>query len=105
MRTRKKKLADYGITREEETELFRLARLEENKEVLCKAAEVTNSFLAPYLIKSLQDGSGYYRIFGKMGLRPCTGADFYGYKRKTLAVFKILLREQEYRQGTKRRVG
>ena len=91
MRTRKKKLADYGIGEERGTELLKLAALEENQETVCRAANLSNPYLAPYLVRSLQQGIGYYKLFGKMYFRPCTGADFYGYRRKALAIFNRLL--------------
>lgn len=91
MRTREKKLADYGISEERGAELMKLAALEENQETVCRAANLSNPYLAPYLVKSLQQGVGYYKLFGKMYFRPCTGADFYGYRRKTLSIIDRLL--------------
>lgn len=47
MRTRKKKLADYGIGEERGTELLKLAALEENQETVCRAANLSNPYLVP----------------------------------------------------------
>lgn len=91
MRIRAKKLIHYGISKERGQELLRLAMMEENRQAVCKAAEESNSYLAPYLVKSLRQGVGYYQIMGTMYFRPCTAADFYGYRRKTLAIFDRLL--------------
>ena len=97
MRTREKKLSDYGITEERGRELLRLAALEENRQAVCEAAEESNPYLAPYLVKSLRQGVGYYQVMGAMYFRPCTAADFYGYRRKTLAAFDKLLTGKEDR--------
>ena len=41
MRTRDKSLSDYGIDCSRTAELMELARLEENKGLICKAAELS----------------------------------------------------------------
>lgn len=91
MRTREKKLSDYGISEARGRELLRLAALEENRQAVCEAAMESNPYLAPYLVKSLRQGVGYYQMMGIMYFRPCTSADFYGYRRKALAAFDRLL--------------
>lgn len=95
MRTRKKKLTDYGISEQRGTELLKLAALEENQETVCRAANMSNPYLAPYLVKSLQKKVGYDRLFGSMYFRPCIRQDFYGYRRKTLAIIDQLLADME----------
>lgn len=70
---------------------MRLAALEENQDIVRRAARESNPYLAPYLVKSLRQGVGYYQLMGTMYFRPCTSADFYGYRRKALAAFDRLL--------------
>lgn len=94
MRTREKKLVHYGIGEKRGRELLMLATLEENRQAVCEAAEKSNPSLAPYLAKSLRGKVGYDRIFGKMYYRPCTRADFYAYRRKTLAIFGKLMEKE-----------
>ena len=99
MRTREKRLMDYGITARRGHELIILAQQEENKEILEEAAEVSNSYLAPYLVRSLTSGRnqkgqskvGYRTLFKYAPYPPCKEDDFYAYKRKTLAVFNTFL--------------
>ena len=91
MRIRKKKLTDYGISEERGAELLELAAMKENQRTVCKAASLSNPYLAPYLVKSLQEKVGYDRLFGSMYFRPCVRQDFYGYRRKTLAIIDRLL--------------
>lgn len=93
MRTRHRKLIHYGITEARGQELLKLAAQENNWDLVCRAAELSNSFLSPYLVKSLQQEIGYDKVFGKRYFYPCTKADFYGYRRKTLAILDRLLAE------------
>lgn len=94
MRTRHRKLIHYGITEARGQELLKLAAQENNWDLVCRAAELSNSFLSSYLVKSLQEGIGYDKVFGQRYFYPCTKADFYGYRRKTLAMFDRLLAEE-----------
>lgn len=91
MRTRAKRLIHYGITEERGQELLKLATLEENRQAVYEAAEKSNPLLAPYLAKSLREKVGYDRLFGKMFYQPCTRADFYAYRRKTLAILNGMM--------------
>ncbi len=94
MRTRNRKLIHYGITEARGRELLQLATQEDYRDLVCQAAELSNSYLASYLVKSLRQGIGYDRIFGRRYIYPCTRADFYGYRRKTLAIIDRLLAEK-----------
>lgn len=92
MRTREKKLSDYGISPERAQELLLLARQEQNRNLLCRAAESSCPGLSDSLVKSLTEGVGYWSICSWVYI-PATKADFYGYRRKTLAVFNNLLQD------------
>ncbi len=90
MRTREKKLEDYGISRDRAQELLILARQEQNRALLCRAAENSCPWLSECLVQSLTGGGGYDRLYMRIYV-PATKADFYGYRRKTLAAFHDLL--------------
>ncbi len=92
MRTREKKLSDYGISPERAQELLLLARQEQNRDLLRRAAENSCPGLSDSLVKSLTEGIGYWTICSWVYI-PATKADFYGYRRKTPAVFNNLLRD------------
>ena len=90
MRTRDKSLSDYGIVCSRTAELMELARLEENKGLICKEAELSNPGLSTFIIESLTQKRGYDRIYIKSYI-PAKRDDFYAYRRKTLALFSLLL--------------
>lgn len=54
MRTRAKRLIHYGITEERGRELLKLAALEKKQDIVRRAAMESNSYLAPYLVRSLR---------------------------------------------------
>ncbi len=91
MRTREKKLSDYGISPARAQELLLLARQEQNRDLLRRAAENSCPGLSDSLVKSLTEGIGYWSICSWVYI-PATKADFYGYRRKTLATFDNLLK-------------
>lgn len=91
MRTREMKFSDYGISPERAQELLLLARQEQNRDLLRRAAESSCPGLSDSLVKSLTEGIGYWSICSWVYI-PATKADFYGYRRKTLAVFNNLLK-------------
>lgn len=90
MRTREKKFSDYGISHERAQELLALARQEQNRTLLCRAAENSCPWLSDCLVRSLTGGGGYESLYIRTYI-PATKADFYGYRRKTLAAFNDLL--------------
>lgn len=90
MRTREKQFRHYGICQERVQELLILAKAEENQELLQKAAGNSCAWLSEYLIRSLSSGIGYEQMY-KQTYIPATKADFYAYRRKTLAAFHTLL--------------
>ncbi len=92
MRTREKKLEDYGISKDRAQELLILARQEQNMDLLRRAAESSCPGLSDSLVKSLTEGIGYWTICSWVYI-PATKADFYGYRRKTLAAFNNLLQD------------
>lgn len=93
MRTREKKLSDYGIGRERAQELLMLARQEKNRTLLCEAAKNSCPWLSDCLVWSLTEGIGYWSICSWVYI-PATKADFYGYRRKALAAFDDLLKRK-----------
>lgn len=94
MRTREKQFRHYGICQERVQELLILAKTKEKRELLQKAAESSCAWLSEYLIHSLSSGIGYEKMY-KQTYIPATKVDFYAYRRKTLAVFHILLLDAE----------
>lgn len=90
MRTRQKGLQHYGIDRERGKELLLLARQEQNRNLLIQAAKESNPELAHYLVMSLSCGMSYMEIY-KREFVPLPEKDFYGYRRKALAIFNRLL--------------
>ena len=53
-----------------------------------------NDFLASHLVKSFTESVGYRQIFKNSNSceLPCTENDFYGYKRKALHEFDLLVK-------------
>ena len=94
MRTRHMVWSHYGITGERAHELQELAKLEENLELVQIAAEQSRSELAKYIVESLVEGIGYDRLYRKYWL-PYTADDFYGYKRRAIFIFDMLLKLQK----------
>ena len=54
MRIRDKSLSDYGIDCSRAAELVELARLEENKGLICKAADLSNPGLSTFIIDNIK---------------------------------------------------
>ena len=80
MRTRDKSLSDYGIDCSRAAELVELARLEENKGLICKAADLSNPGLSTFIIESLTQKKGYDRIYNELPrskLRGIEGCNLY----------------------------
>ena len=104
MRTREMTITDYGIDESCERELLEMATMPENQKFLSIAANVSNSYLAPYLVRSLtsgryQDGRlklGYRSLFKGCYYRPCKEDDFYAYRRLTLAIFHSLIKSRQF---------
>ena len=94
MRTRQKGLQYYGISKERNRELLALARLEHNRGLLLHAAEESNPQIARYLVKGLSQGVSYAEMY-KREFVPLPEKDFYGYRRKALAIFNHLLIEEK----------
>ena len=96
MRTRVKRMLDYGIDEVRCKELLELAKCEDNQRILEMAAKASNDYLAQYLVISLQKkGVGFRSLFKDEVYLPCTEDDFYAYKRRTLALFDIFLKVEE----------
>ena len=94
MRTRYMGYIHYGISTERSEELQELAKLDENRELVQIAAEQSQPELAKYIVESLVEGIGYDRLYRKYWL-PYTADDFYGYKRRAIFIFDMLLKLQK----------
>ncbi|MCD8371232.1 MAG: hypothetical protein LUC94_13090 [Clostridiales bacterium] len=89
MRTRHKRLTDYGIPESEVNGLYDLCRnLDDRGRELLHVAAVDSCppGIAEYIFKSLTDGSSYDAM-SKSQWIPIGRDDFYGYRRKALAKF------------------
>ena len=93
MRTREKRYADYGLTDSKAKELMAFCRNPDNAEIVRRAVVAANPLLSDNLFVSLTEGKGNDRQYRYIYRPPATKADFYAYRRLTLAVLDILLRE------------
>lgn len=86
MRTRYKRLRDFGLTVEEANELRTWCRtcLPEERELIRKAADMANPQLSRWLYQSLVRGQSYDTMLAKEYI-PIRREDFYAYQRATLA--------------------
>lgn len=91
MRTRDMGYDDYLIQDGEEKALIEDCRKVENKQLLIKAAYEANMWLADDIIYSLFKGLSYDKICFIRDI-PCKKVDFYGYRRKTLAIYRDMTR-------------
>lgn len=62
--------------------------------LVIEACNRANDFLASHLVKSFTESVGYRQIFKNSNSceLPCTENDFYGYKRKALHEFDLLVK-------------
>ena len=101
MKTRHMGYMHYGISTERSEELQELAKLKKNRELVQIAAEQSRPELAKYIVESLVDGISYERLYRKYWL-PYTADDFYGYKRRAVFIFDMLLKLQKLYETGKR---
>ena len=94
MKTRHMGYMHYGISTERSEELQELAKLKKNRELVQIAAEQSRPEMAKYIVESLVEGIGYDRLYRKYWL-PYTADDFYGYKRRAIFIFDMLLKLQK----------
>ena len=94
MKTRHMGYMHYGISTERSEELQELTKLKKNRELVQIAAEQSRPELAKYIVESLVEGIGYERLYRKYWL-PYTADDFYGYKRRAVFIFDMLLKLQK----------
>ena len=94
MKTRHMGYMHYGISDERACELRKLVKLKENRELVQIAAEQSRPEMAKYIVESLVEGIGYDRLYRKYWL-PYTADDFYGYKRRAIFIFDMLLKLQK----------
>lgn len=94
MSIRKMKLKDYGITPGRAAELKEMVKDEQYYSLVIEACNRANEFLASHLVKSFTESVGYRQIFKNSNSceLPCTENDFYGYKRKALHEFDLLVK-------------
>lgn len=94
MSIRKMKLKDYGITPGRAAELKEMVKDKQYYSLVIEACNRANEFLASHLVKSFTESVGYRQIFKNSNSceLPCTENDFYGYKRKALHEFDLLMK-------------
>lgn len=95
MRTREALYEDYGLDPERVDKLLESGEREKNWILVCWSAVAVNPHLAEYISESIITDKGYDKIHKESFLQyyiPVKRDDFYGYRRKTLAVFDKLLR-------------
>lgn len=94
MSIRKMKLKDYGITPGRAAELKEMVKDKQYYSLVIEACNRANEFLASHLVKSFTESVGYRQIFKNSNSceLPCTENDFYGYKRKALHEFDLLVK-------------
>ena len=88
MRTRYKKLRDYGLAADEEKELKERCRNLDARdvEILHETAVSSAPGIEDIICKSIIERTGY-RTMCKKQMIPVNEEDFYAYRRKTLAMF------------------
>lgn len=77
--------------------LWNVAKIRKYKQyysLVIEACNRANEFLASHLVKSFTESVGYRQIFKNSNSceLPCTENDFYGYKRKALHEFDLLVK-------------
>lgn len=101
MRTREMRLSDYGILRSDEEKLEELIKNidPENKKILVECAKSCAPGIEMAVVQNLTGKRMGYRTINKQSEIPVGEDDFYGYSRKTLAMFwrqlKLLGRWEE----------
>ena len=94
MSIRKMKLKDYGITPGRAAELKEMVKDKQYYSLVIEACNRANEFLASHLVKTSTEIVGNRNIFNTRNSceLPCTENDFYGYKRKALHEFDLLVK-------------
>lgn len=92
MRTREKRYKDYGVTKEEKEKVLNFCKnaKKEDEFLIRNAALCANPYIADYICDSLKNDLSYDRLFKTLYV-PIGRDDFYGYRRKTIAILKNLL--------------
>lgn len=88
MITRTKSYPDYGLTNEEAKALLEYCRSSsfQHKDILRSSAIKSNPDISSSLYQSIVNGLSYEKLCGHKWI-PLPKVDFYGYRRKTLAIF------------------
>ena len=94
MSIRKMKLKDYGDYAGTGSRTQRMVKDKQYYSLVIEACNRANEFLASHLVKSFTESVGYRQIFKNSNSceLPCTENDFYGYKRKALHEFDLLVK-------------
>lgn len=90
MRTREMSLAHYGITNTKRKILLNMVREKENYDLVRIASRQSNGNLEDLLFVSLTEGRGY-DFLSKRNFIYIGKDDFYGYWRRALCLFSMLL--------------
>lgn len=71
---------------------MRLCRVDlpEIREMVDRASRLANEGLSRWIAKSLTEGLSYIELEKSDDPVPATQKDFYGYRRKALAIFSVL---------------
>lgn len=95
MSVRDKSYYDYGISDDEVKEMFSICQDKKfsQKHELMLCAEESNKQLAIFLFASIVNGESYERILSYAWIPICKN-DFYGYRRKTLALFREMITKE-----------
>lgn len=91
MRIREMRWQDYALSGKRVKELKEYCKCNDNLSMVVQAATFANPSLSGVVVKSLITGLGYTRL-SKKDYIPITGADFYAYQRRTIAILDILVR-------------
>lgn len=91
MRIREMQWRDYGLTDKRVKELRKYCRDSDNISIVTQAAVFANPSLSGVIVESLTQGIGYVELSKKEYI-PATGADFYAYRRRAVAVLDILVK-------------
>lgn len=94
MRTRKKKYYDYGLTNRDVNNVFRFLggmTAEQGEDVYSVLTDNMPEYMANLIYRALSEKKGYYCLANEEEMF-CLKEDFYGYRRKAIALINEYLR-------------
>lgn len=91
IRNRDRSYSEYGISEAESKEIIKYIRsgnmTDEEEHLLLKSAIEANSSIFPDIYASIRSGISYENMTRIKNV-PISKPDFYGYRRKAIAIFK-----------------